>query len=70
MIFNSLQEKITTKKNKDNKLSDVFKDGVNPIGKTFISIYYSFVKLQKDELNNLLDIKMRKDILNVDSGNS
>lgn len=67
VFYNDLKKKNETKKililDKESKLSNFFIDDNTDFGKSYKDIYHDFSNKQNNELNNLLDIKIDKEIL-------
>ena len=58
--------KLTTE---ENHLSDFVLDPDNKYGKTYIDIYKIFIKKQNNEINDILDIKIKEGIFNYNCKN-
>ena len=53
----------------NNLINDFFVDSNNKYGKTYIEIYKIFIKQQNNKLENLLDIKYKKGIFDINCKN-
>ena len=71
-FYNTLNIKEIKNKPKlssNNLINDFFVDSNNKFGKTYIKIYEIFIKQQNDKLENLLDIKYKKGIFDINCKN-
>ena len=70
-IYNELAKpkKFDERLNINKTLNDFFIDYSNNFGRTYIDIYKYFIKLQNDNIEKLLDLKIAKGLFNANSKN-
>ena len=70
-IYNELAESkgFNIELNINDTLNNFFIDNSNNIGRTYIDIYKYFIKLQNDNIEKLLDLKIAKGLFNANSKN-
>ena len=66
-FYNNMEIKITKKEilSNNNFLADFFIDNKNNFGKIYITIYQNFIKLQNENISNLLNLKINQGIFNI-----